>query len=179
MAYLFYFSFLAILVSVCLLLVQGFMVWLAQGKERREVLTLMLISLVFFVAGFVMTCFFHYDLSDKTREVIVAVCLCMNYLTSASQMIMHHGVWRRFKTIFMPEPQYGYYSGYSSDEEDQEHRSYSTSHSRSEEYRPDEWRKDIPYSDPWDSHIDNNVPNSLDRDGDGYVDGSVGDSGLF
>ena len=44
-------------------------------------------------------------------------------------------------------------------------------------YQPDAWRKDIPYNDPYDSHIwDWDVK---DKDGDGYRDGSVGDSDLW
>ena len=44
-------------------------------------------------------------------------------------------------------------------------------------YKPDAWRKDIPYNDTHDSHIwDWDV---RDNDGDGYRDGSVGDGDLF
>lgn len=41
----------------------------------------------------------------------------------------------------------------------------------------DAWRKHIPYNDTHDSHIwDWDAP---DKDGDGYRDGSVGDSDLW
>ena len=44
-------------------------------------------------------------------------------------------------------------------------------------YEPDAWRKNIPYNDIHDSHIwDWDAP---DKDGDGYRDGSVGDSDLW
>lgn len=54
---------------------------------------------------------------------------------------------------------------------------YSSSSHGSKKYRPDEWRKDIPYSDPFDSHLSATAPDRLDRDGDGYIDGTVGDGG--
>ena len=44
-------------------------------------------------------------------------------------------------------------------------------------YEPDAWRKNIPYNDTHDSHIwDWDAP---DKNGDGYRDGSVGDSDLW
>ena len=46
-----------------------------------------------------------------------------------------------------------------------------------EGYKPDAWRKDIPYNDTHDSHIWDWGAN--DKDGDGYRDGSVGDSDLW
>ena len=44
-------------------------------------------------------------------------------------------------------------------------------------YRPDAWRKHIPYNDTHDSHIWD--WDAKDKDGDGYRDGSVGDSDLW
>ena len=57
------------------------------------------------------------------------------------------------------------------------HNNKKDSSSGPRHYQPDAWRSDIPYNDPFDSHMfDSGL---LDRDGDGYVDGSVGDSGLW
>ena len=44
-------------------------------------------------------------------------------------------------------------------------------------YEPDAWRKHIPYNDTHDSHIWD--WGAKDKDGDGYRDGSVGDSDLW
>ena len=46
-----------------------------------------------------------------------------------------------------------------------------------DKYQPDAWRKDIPQDDYHDSHIWDR--GSFDKDGDGYRDGSVGDSDLW
>lgn len=45
------------------------------------------------------------------------------------------------------------------------------------DYNPGAWRGDNQGTDPFDSHIWD-YSGGLDSDGDGYVDGSVGDSGL-
>ncbi len=47
----------------------------------------------------------------------------------------------------------------------------------SDKYEPDAWRKNIPYNDTHDSHIWD--WGATDNDGDGYRDGSVGDSDLW
>ena len=44
-------------------------------------------------------------------------------------------------------------------------------------YEPDAWRKHIPYNDTHDSHIWD--WGASDKNGDGYRDGSVGDSDLW
>ena len=44
-------------------------------------------------------------------------------------------------------------------------------------YEPDAWRKHIPYNDTHDSHIWDR--GARDKDGDGYRDGSVGDSDIW
>ena len=63
------------------------------------------------------------------------------------------------------------------DKKSKENRHFGKDWFGSENDRVDAWRKDIPYNDTHDSHIwdwDNN-----DHDGDGYRDGSVGDSDLW
>ena len=84
-----------------------------------------------------------------------------NLSTKYDRMLRHTLEYERMCSESTSEPDSGY-------------RGYSH---RSKGYRPDEWRKDIPYSDPFDSHLSATAPDHLDRDGDGYIDGTVGDGG--